>query len=150
RIFTGGLLPAGADAIVMQETCAVSGDHVSITAEGKRHWRRRGEDVSAGALAFPAGLRLRLQDMPLLAALGRTEVAVFRRLHVGLFSTGDELREPGEPLVAGQIWDANRYLLRGLLAAMGCEVHDLGILHDDPKVVEGALLVAARGVDLIV
>ena len=152
RILTGAPLPDGADTIVMQEFCFADGDLIGVRGDvkGKRHWRQRGEDVSTGSEVLPAGRRLRTQDIALAGALGCRKLSVFKRLRVGLFSTGDELREPGEALGSGQIWDANRCLLRGLLEQMGCEVHDLGILRDEPRLVERALSSAAHDCDLLV
>lgn len=152
RIFTGAALPADLDTIIMQEYCAVEDDEVSLPSpvRGKKNWRARGEDVARGARALPAGRRLRIDDIALAGALGCKELTVFKRLQVGLFSTGDELCEPGWPLQSGQIWDANRCLLRGLLEQMGCEVRDFGILRDEPYAVEAALSSAARDTDLLI
>jgi len=152
RIFTGAPLPRGADAVVIQEACGIHGDTVAIggSVRAGANYRRRGEDVRAGAIVFAAGRRLRPQDIALAAALGVHEMMVFDRLRVALFSTGEEVREPGTSLSAGQIWDANRWLLRSLLEALGCRVSDLGILADDPRTIEGALSAAARDHDLII
>jgi len=152
RILTGAPLPPGADAVAMQEICGVEGDAVAVGA-GVRpgaNFRRRGEDVRAGSVVAAAGRRLRPQDIALAAALGVRELIVFNRLRVALFSTGDEVREPGSPLHAGEIWDANRWLFRSLLEALGCDVSDLGILADDLRRIEGALSDAAHEHDLIV
>lgn len=152
RILTGGRLPDGADRIIEQELCLTAGDRVYVRGEisAKDNWRRRGEDVRAGTQLFPAGHRLRAQDVTLAGALGVQHVTVFRRLRVGLFSTGDELREPGHALRGGQIWDANRLLLPGLLEPLACDVRDYGILQDAPREIEGALLAAARDCDLLI
>jgi molybdopterin molybdotransferase len=152
RILTGAPLPDGADVIVMQERCNANGSTVEILSyvTGKTNWRPRGEDIGLNARALIAGRRLRPADVALAAALGCKELHVFRRLSVGLFSTGDELREPGETLRSGQIWDANRHLLRCLLEQMGCDVEDFGILHDDPAQLERRLSAAAQEVDLLV
>ncbi|MGE0117296.1 MAG: gephyrin-like molybdotransferase Glp [Dongiaceae bacterium] len=152
RILTGAPLPAGADAVVMQEGCSVEGDLVGLAGDARpgANIRRRGEDVRAGAIVLAAGRRLRPQDIALAAALGVRELAVYDRLRVALFSTGDEVREPGTPLKAGEIWDANRWLLRSLLEVLGCDVTDLGILADDRPGMEGAIAEAAHAHDLIV
>jgi molybdopterin molybdotransferase len=136
----------------MQETCGLQGDAVAFTERVRpgANFRRRGEDVRAGSVVLPAGRRLRPQDIALAAALGAHELIVFERLRVALFSTGDEVREPGTPLNIGQIWDANRWLLRSLLEALGCRVSDLGILTDDLHSIEGAISEAAHEHDLIV
>ncbi|HET6221794.1 MAG TPA: gephyrin-like molybdotransferase Glp, partial [Dongiaceae bacterium] len=152
HILTGAPLPQGADAIVMQEACSIRGDAVDFTERVRpgANFRRRGEDVRTGSVVLAAGRRLRPQDIALAAALGVHELIVFERLRVALFSTGDEVREPGTPLNAGEIWDANRWLLRSLLEALGCKVSDLGILNDDLHGIEGAISGAAHEHDLIV
>ncbi len=152
RILTGAPLPPGADAVVMQEGCSIEGDLIELAGDARpgANIRRRGEDVRAGAIVLAAGRRLRPQDIALAAALGVRELPVYDRLRVALFSTGDEVREPGTPLRAGEIWDANRWLLRSLLEALGCDVTDLGILADDRPGMEGAIAEAAHAHDLIV
>jgi molybdopterin molybdotransferase len=111
--------------------------------------RRAGEDIARGALALPAGRRLAARDLALAAALGVTRLPVRRRLRVALFSTGDEVVEPGAPRNAAAIYDANRYLLAGLLANVGAAVTDLGILRDDRATLEPALVKAAAAHDLV-
>jgi molybdopterin molybdotransferase len=151
RILTGAIVPEGADRVIMQELCTADGDVLTfLGAAGKTHCRRRGEDVHRGAQVLEAGHRLLAQDIAIAGALGCSTLGVLRQLRVGLFSTGDELREPGAPLGRGQIWDANRCLLRGLLERMGCEVQDCGILRDDPRDMEVALSAAAHECDLLV
>ena len=152
RILTGAHLPEGADRVVEQELCVSESSTVRLRGDvhGKDNWRRRGEDVRAGTVLFPAGHRLRAQDVALAGALGLSELTVRRRLRVGLFSTGDELCDPGQIRRHGQIWDANRLLLSGLLAPLACEVRDYGIIHDDAYEIEGALLEAARDCDLLI
>src|SRR5262249_52514594 len=114
------------------------------------NYRRRGEDVHAGSVVLAAGRRLRPQDIALAAALGMRELAVFDSLRVALFSTGEEVREPGMPLGPGGIWAGSRWLLRSLVGALGCRVSDLGILVDDARAIEKALSDAAHEHDLIV
>jgi len=152
RILTGARLPRGADVVVMQEVCRVDGADllVEVNHTSKKHWRPSGEDVRLGARAIAAGTRLRAQDIALAGALGCKELVVRGRPRVGLFSTGDELCEPGDTLANGQIWDANRCILRGLLEHLGCRVFDFGILRDEPEVLEGALSRAAHDCDLLV
>jgi molybdopterin molybdotransferase len=152
RVFTGASIPQGADLVVMQESCSADGGGVEVRwdGRGRTHIRPRGEGISSGAKVIGAGRRLGTCDVALAGALGCTELSVYKRLRVGGFSTGDELREPGEPLGDGQVWDANRCLLRGLLVRMGCEVADFGILRDEPRALEGALSAAARDCDLLV
>jgi molybdopterin molybdotransferase len=152
RIFTGALMPSGPDTVMMQEDCMVEGDHVVIRPGIKRGSNRRkaGEDVKAGSTILAAGLRLRPQDIGLAAAVGRASLAVTTPLRVALFSTGDELTEPGRPLPAGAIYDSNRFTLAALLRRMGIAVSDLGILSDRREAVQQALAEAARGHDAIV
>jgi molybdopterin molybdotransferase len=152
RIFTGALLPDGADVVIMQEDCERDGERV-IIRPGIKRWantRKAGEDVARGATALTAGRRLAPADLGLLAALGFVEVPVRRKLVVALLSTGDEVREPGTPLRRGQIHDANRYILAGLLERLGVEVSDRGIVPDEPAVLSAALQRAAAETDLIV
>ncbi len=152
RIFTGAALPAGADVVIMQEDCQRDGDLVTIRPGIKRHanTRQAGEDVSRGAKVLKAGRRLGPADLGLLAALGFAEVPVRRRLSIALLSTGDEVREPGQPLAPRQIYDANRFILSGLLERLGVEVRDLGIVPDDPATLAAALRQAAETNDLII
>ena len=152
RIFTGAQVPAGADAVVMQEACEVQGDAVRVnTVPAPGQWiRRRGEDVQSGAEVLAAGTRLTPQTLGLAAAVGAASLRVARRPRVALFSTGDELVMPGEPLKPGAIYNSNRYTLRGLIQALGCECTDLGIVPDRLDATRAALRQAAEGNDLIV
>jgi len=151
RIFTGAPLPAGADAVVMQELCAIAGDTVTVNHVPRPgEWiRRRGEDIAAGAEVLAAGTRLSAAHVGVAASVGAAELTVFRRLRVALFSTGDELAMPGEPLKPGGIYNSNRYTLRALLEGLGCEVADLGIVPDTREATREALRKAAAGNDLI-
>lgn len=152
RIFTGAAMPAGADTVFMQEDVTVDGGNVTAPNGLKLGSNRRltGEDVPAGQLVLPAGTVLEPQHVALAAALGITGIEVRRRLKVAIFSTGDEVVEPGSPRSGAAIYDANRYLLSELLARLGAEVTDLGILHDRPSELMSALRAAADGHDLIV
>lgn len=156
RIFTGGQVPAGADAVVMQEQCeAVDGEglgavRVNTQPEPGQWIRRRGEDVRQGAAVLRRGARLSPQAMGLAASVGVAALRVLRRPRVALFSTGDELMMPGDALRPGAIYNSNRYTLRGLLQAAGCEVTDLGIVPDQLDATRAALRQAAQGNDLIV
>lgn len=155
RIFTGAQVPPGATAVVMQEQCeAIAGDALgavrihTVPADGQ--WiRRRGEDVQQGAVVLPAGARLTPQALGLAASVGAAALSVRRRPRVALFSTGDELVMPGEPLKPGAIYNSNRFTLRGLLQAAGCEVTDLGIVPDRRDATVDAVRAAAAGHDLI-
>jgi molybdopterin molybdotransferase len=151
RIFTGAPMPEDADTVFMQEDVRIDGDHV-VLPPGLEHGANRrlaGEDVKAGTLALPAGRRLSARDVALAAALGLAHLTVRRRLRVALFSTGDEIAEPGSPLPKAATYDANRFLLAALLERLGARVTDGGILRDDPAVVGEALHDAARGHDLV-
>lgn len=152
RIFTGAPVPDGADTIVMQEDVAPSDGAVTLPAGIRRgaNLRLAGEDVARGQEVLPAGRRLDPQDLGLLAALGLADVTVRRRPRVALFSTGDELTEPGRPLGPGAIYDANRAMLRAMLARAGAEVVDLGILRDEATGLEQRLREAAAGCDLVI
>ena len=152
RIFTGARMPDGPDTVMMQEDCALDGETVSIRPGIKRgaNRRLRGEDISAGATVLSAGRRLRPQDLGQAAAVGRRTLNVARPLRVALFSTGDELCEPGDGLAPGCIYDSNRYTVGALLRGLGCRVSDLGILADQPGPVEAALAAAAIDHDLII
>ena len=152
RIFTGAQVPAGADAIVMQELCEVVGDAVRVNAvptEGQ--WiRRRGEDVRSDSVVLPAGTRLTPQALGLAATVGAATLQVARRPRVALFSTGDELVMPGQPLKPGAIYNSNRFTLRAAIQALGCDCTDLGIVPDQLDATRAALRQAAQGNDLIV
>ena len=152
RIFTGAPLPPGADMVVMQEDVAREGDAVLLPPGLRRgaNLRPAGEDVARGARAFEAGRRLRPQDLGLLAALGLERLTLRRRPRVALFSTGDELTEPGGTLPPAAIYDANRPMLRALLARAGAEPVDLGILRDDRDGLAARLKEAARDCDLVI
>jgi molybdopterin molybdotransferase len=152
RIFTGAQVPAGADAIVMQEQCEAVGEGVRVNAlPSAGAWiRRRGEDVRADAVVLPSGTRLTPQALGLAATVGAATLQVARRPRVALFSTGDELAMPGEPLKAGAIYNSNRFTLRAALQALGCDCTDLGIVPDRLDATREALRRAAQGHDLIV
>lgn len=151
RVFTGAPLPAGADTVFMQEDVTLEGGAVVLPAGLKRgaNARPAGEDLPRGRPALAAGRRLRPQDLALLAALGLTEVTAHRRVRVAIFSTGDELNEPGTALPPAGIYDANRSVLRALVARAGAEVVDLGILRDEPESLALRLREAAADCDLI-
>jgi len=150
RIFTGAPLPHGADTVVAQEQARVEGDRVWLEgAPLGNHVRRRGEEFSAGDPLLAAGQRLRPQDVGLLASLGIANVPVYRPLRVALLSSGNELRDPGEELAPGQIYNANYFSLSALLRGWGCEVDDGGVLADELLASRDALSVVAAEWDLI-
>jgi molybdopterin molybdotransferase len=151
RIFTGAPMPAGADTVFMQEDVRVDGDSIVAPAGLKLGANRRsaGEDARKGSVVLPAGRRLSAQDVALAAAVGVTRLDVRRRVKVALFSTGDEIVEPGAARPAPALYDANRFLLAGMLERLGAEVTDLGILRDEPTVLGAAIAQAARAHDLV-
>ncbi|MBE0532672.1 MAG: molybdopterin molybdotransferase MoeA [Rhodospirillales bacterium] len=152
RIFTGALVPEGIDTIVMQEDCRLEGENV-VFGPGLRagvNLRRRGEDVRAGDVILEEGIRLRPQEIGLAASVGRATLRVRAPLRAAVFSTGDEVRDPGTPVPEGCIYDANRYVIGGLLAGLGCTVTDLGILPDRLPVIRQALERAAADHHLII
>jgi molybdopterin molybdotransferase len=151
RIFTGAPMPPGADTVFMQEDVRAENDAVIVPAGLKRGANRRlaGEDVARGSVALRAGRRLQPQDIGMAAALGLRTLPVRRRVRVAIFSTGDEIVEPGAPLRPAGLYDANRHLLGGMLAQLGAEVSDLGILRDDPDKLAARLAEAAKAHDLV-
>ncbi len=153
RIMTGAVMPAGLDTVVPQEFCQVDGDRIILPAGVVRigdNRRLKGEDLAQGDAALVAGRMLRPADLGLLASLGQAEVPVFRRLRVAFFSTGDELRSIGEALPAGCVYDSNRYTLWGMLARLGVDLIDLGVVRDDPEALEATFLAAARDADAVI
>ena len=151
RIFTGAAMPAGFDTVMMQEDCRAEDGAVRIAPGIGQGANRRfaGEDVEAGAVILRAGQRLRPQDLGLAASVGLSGLPVRTRLRVALFSTGNELREPGAAASPGAVYDANRFALTGLLEQLGCAVSDLGILPDDRATIADALGAAGAGHDLV-
>jgi molybdopterin molybdotransferase len=152
RIFTGAPMPSGADTVFMQEDVRRDGDAVIVPAGLKVGANRRlaGEDARAGSIVLPAGRRLAAQHVALAAAIGLTALDVFRRVRVAVFSTGDEIVEPGTPRPGAALYDANRYLLAGLIERLGATSTDLGILPDDPQRLARAIAAAAAEHDLVV
>jgi molybdopterin molybdotransferase len=152
RIFTGAPIPPGADAVVMQEHCEVQGEQVTLKRVPKPgEWIRYvGSDVKKGGEILPAGKRLLPQDAGLAASVGIKTLAVFRRLRLGLFFTGDELVMPGAPLPPGRIYNSNRFTLRGLGEVFGCELEDYGIVPDSLEATREVLRRASGECDLIV
>jgi molybdopterin molybdotransferase len=152
RIFTGALLPDGADCVVMQEHCTLLDGVVTVNhVPHAGQWvRRQGEDIRAGGVILGAGRRLRSQEMGLAASVGLAQVPVLRKLRVAVFFTGDELAMPGQPLAPGAVYNSNRFTLRGLLENLGCEITDLGIVPDSLEATKAVLRQAAQGNDLII
>jgi len=151
RIFTGAPMPPGADTVIMQEDAAEQAGAVRIAGGLKpgANCRPAGEDVAAGALALPAGRRLGPAEIGLAAAIGQAELGVRPLLRVGVFSTGDELASPGQPLGPAQTYDSNRFTLLAMLGRLPVAASDLGILPDDPGATRRALAAAAASHDLL-
>lgn len=156
RIFTGAMIPPGADAVVMQEACEThrtdGGDEVVVrhTPAAGEWIRRRGEDIAAGSMILEAGKRLRAQELGLAASVGLASLPVVRRPRIAVFFTGDELTMPGEALKPGAIYNSNRFILRGLLENLGCEITDYGIVPDTLQATRETLRKAATEHDLII
>ncbi len=152
RIMTGAVMPAGLDTVVPHELCRVEGQQVQIAAGVMRageNRRRQGEDLTLGRPALQAGRLLKPADLGLIASLGITQVVVVRKLRVALFSTGDELRNAGQPLAPGCIYDSNRYSLMGALQRLGMDVIDLGLVPDNPAALRATLAAAVVEADAV-
>ncbi len=151
RIFTGAPMPDGADTVFMQEDCRADGDAVILPSGLKVGANRRlkGEDVKAGSVVLSTGTRLAAHHIAIVAAVGLTQLEVRRRVRVAIFSTGDEIVEPGSELPKAAVYDANRALLIAMAESLGADVTDLGILADDENILAGALAGAAANADLV-
>jgi len=153
RIMTGAVMPAGCDTTIPQELVKVDGDQIqfqsSVIKAGDNR-RLKGEDLAIGQAALFAGKIIRPSDLGLIASLGMGTVAVKRRLKVGFFSTGDELRSIGQPLDDGCVYDSNRYTLFGMLSRLNVELHDFGVVRDDPDAMRAAFSKAAATCDAVV
>jgi molybdopterin molybdotransferase len=151
RIMTGAPMPAGADTVYPQEIVERTGDRVRVRPIAKGvNVRLRGEDVEAGGVVIERGTVLRPQEMGLVTSLGIWQLSVHRRPRVALLSTGDEVAEPGTPRRPGQIYDSNRFTLRGAIEQAGGETLDLGIVRDERAVLVGRLREAAAMADVVV
>ena len=151
RIFTGAVMPEGADSCIMQEDVTVEGEFVVLPPGLKpgANTRKAGEDLKAGEIAARAGVRLRPQELAAIASTGRDRIRCHRPLRVALISTGDEIVRPGAPLGHGQVYDSNHVLLLGLLRTIAAEPVDYGVLPDDAEAVRRAVGRAARECDVI-
>jgi molybdopterin molybdotransferase len=152
RIFTGAPMPAGADTVYMQEDVRPDDEGRVLLPPGLKRGanvRPQGEDVAAGKTILRAGHRMRPQDVALAAALGMTGIEVRRKIRVAVFSTGDEIVAPGTARGPAQLFDSNRFMLMAMLARLGCEITDLGILTDDGGLIADTLGEAASSHDLI-
>jgi len=152
RIMTGAVMPAGADTVVIQEVVKKEGDRVTIPAGQKKaqNVRYAGEDLKVGTPVLGSGKLLTPADIGLIASLGIGEVRVKRKLRVAFFATGDELASIGAPLKEGEVYDSNRYTLHGMLARLGVEIVDLGVVRDDPAALEKAFRNAAENADVVI
>ncbi len=152
RIMTGAVMPAGTDTVVIQEITRKDGNRIVIPAGQKKsqNVRYAGEDLKAGIAVLHAGCAVRAAELGLVASLGQGEVLVKRKLRVAFFATGDELASIGVPLKEGEVYDSNRYTLYGMLARLGVEITDLGVVRDDPGQLEAALRDAAQKADAII
>ncbi len=152
RIMTGAVVPHGSDTIVMQEHVKAEDDRITIGSGHRKgqNLRHAGEDLKTGQPVLRRGHLMRPADIGLIASLGVAEVSVLRRLRVAFFSTGDELRSIGTPLEEGQIYDSNRYTLYGMLTRLGCDVIDMGVVRDDPALLEQAFRDAAATADVVI
>jgi molybdopterin molybdotransferase len=141
RIMTGAVMPPGTDTVVIQEVVKREGTRVSVPPGQKRaqNVRYAGEDLKIGVPVLKPGKLIRPSELGLIASLGIGEVRVMRKLRVAFFSTGDELASIGTALKEGEVYDSNRYTLHGMLARLGVEITDLGVVRDDPAALEAAL-----------
>ncbi len=152
RVMTGAVIPAGADTVVIQELVRAEGGRIVVPAGQKagQNVRSAGEDLKTGVAVLHPGQPLRPAELGLIASLGIAEVEVRRRLRVAFFATGDELASIGAPLAQGEVYDSNRYTLHGMLARLGVEISDLGVVRDDPAQLEAAFHKAAAGADVVI
>jgi molybdopterin molybdotransferase len=152
RIMTGAVMPQGADTVVIQEIVKKQGKRISVPAgqKPKQNVRYAGEDLKVGVAVLKSGKLLTPADIGLIASLGRGEVRVKRKLRVAFFATGDELASIGTPLKEGEVYDSNRYTLHGMLARLGVEVLDLGVVRDQPEQLEKAFNKAAKEADVVI
>ncbi|MEX0694265.1 MAG: gephyrin-like molybdotransferase Glp [Rhodospirillales bacterium] len=151
RIFTGAPMPDGMDTVFMEEDCAPDGDDILLPEGLKQGSNRRfaGEDVRLNDVIVSAGARLRAQEVGLCGSVGCAQLDVFKPLRVAVFSTGDEVRDPGGDAPAGCIYDANRYTVMAMLRQLGAEITDLGILPDNQAVIAETLAGAEAGHDVL-
>ncbi len=152
RIMTGGMMPTGANTVIMQERVTAQADNITFTETPKRgmNVRYAGEDLQQDQRVLTTGHLMHAADLGLIASLGIAEVSVYRKLRVAFFSTGDELTGVGKPLKTGQVYDSNRYTLYGMLSRMGVEIIDMGAIADEPALLESTLLAAANQADVVI
>ena len=152
KIMTGAVIPQGTDTVVMQERIAIKSDCITLLEVPIKgvNVRLAGEDLKIGQTVLASGHVLKPADLGLAASLGISEISVFRKLKVAFFSTGDELVSVGKPLEIGKIYDSNRYTLFGMLSKLGVEISDLGVVKDNPDLLEKTLLEAAQNNDVVI
>ena len=152
RIMTGGMMPAGADSVIMQEDVERIDDTITIQAchQTGQNVRQAGEDLAIGQIALQQGQKVMPAELGILASLGLSEIKVHRRLRVAFFSTGDELRSIGEVLGDGEIYDSNRYSIYGMLSRLGVEIIDMGVIADRREAIQAAFKSAADNADMII
>jgi molybdopterin molybdotransferase len=152
KIMTGAVIPAGADTVVMQERIAIKSDRITLLDAPKQgaNVRLAGEDLKTGQTVLAKGQVVKPADLGLIASLGIASVSIFRKLKVAFFSTGDELVSVGTSLKEGQIYDSNRYTIFGMLSGLGVEISDLGVVPDNPDLLEETLLKAASENDVVI
>jgi len=152
RIFTGAALPQGADAIIMQEHVERAGDTITLTAPvaDGNNVRRKGEDAPEGSLLLSAGTHLGAREIAAIASIGQASVRVRRKVRIALFCTGSELRQPGQSLAPGQIYNSNRYMMMAALRMPSVSLRDFGAVEDDPDKLRLALIEASEDADIII
>ena len=152
RIMTGAMIPQGTDAVVMQEHVQANGDNITFAnpARKMQNIRLVGEDIKQDDVVLAKGKRIGAAEMGLLASLGFAKVRVIRKLKVAIFSTGDELVQPGNALGSAQIYDSNRYSLTGLLTELGADILDMGSIRDDKEILRAAFHSAAEKADVVI
>lgn len=154
RIMTGAPMPSGTDTVIMQEHVEkTNAQQIKIDCVQHRpgqNVRQAGEDIAKGNIVLAAGRVLVPADLGVLASLGMGEVKIRRRPRVAFFSTGDELRALGEPLKDGDVYDSNRYALYGMLSRLDVDIHDLGVIKDDPDLLRDAFITAAEIADVVI
>jgi molybdopterin molybdotransferase len=152
RVMTGAVMPLGTDTVVIQEIARRDGKRILVPPGQKKaqNVRYAGEDLKAGSAVLRSGKQISPADLGLAASLGIGELAVKRKLRVAFFATGDELASIGATLKEGEVYDSNRYTLHGMLARLGVEITDLGVVRDDPKLLEAAFRRAAKDADAVI
>ncbi len=152
RIMTGAVMPQGADTVAMQEYAELNGEKLTLTKSAKagQNVRAAGEDIKQGEVTLYKGSRLVVADIGLLASLGIESVYVFKKPRVAFFSNGDELRQVGEPLVLGELYDSNRYTLHSLLRNAGAKLVDMGVVGDEYEAIRAAIVKGDKAADLVI